>query len=258
MKEKSEIVENWLPRYTGAPIAEFEEHVLLTNFSAYTQSFAQQFDVPIFGKDRPMQIASSKAEGISIINFGIGSPNAALVMDLLGAVRPRACLFLGKCGGIKKKTKLGDFILPIAAMRGEGTSDDYFDSRVPALPSFAIQKEAADTLLRQQLNYWTGTVFTTNRRVWEHDEQFRAYLAKVRAIAVDMELATLFIVGFANDIAKGAILLVSDQPMIPEGIKTAESDQLVSEQFSELHLQIGIETLRSIREKGASVKHTRF
>ena len=258
MRTKAEIVENWLPRYTGTPLEEFQDCILLTNFHSYVQRFASRFDVPVRGIGRPMTTATSAEEGITIINFGIGSPNAALIMDLLGAISPKACLFLGKCGGLKKKTRLGDFILPIAAMRGEGTSDDYFDAKVPSLPSFPIHKEVWDVVMEHKCECWTGTIFTTNRRVWEHDIEFKAYLEHVRAIAIDMETATLFIAGFANEIPKGALLLVTDQPMIPEGVKTQESDHRVDQEYSDRHLSIGIDALRNIRKKGLKVKHLRF
>lgn len=257
MKTKAEIVKNWLPRYTGAANDEIAEYVLLTNFGDYVQRFADIYKVKVKGLDKPMQSATSP-DGVTIINFGIGSANAATVMDLLSAVQPKGVLFLGKCGGLKRKTAVGDLILPIAAMRGEGTSDDYFDPKVPALPSFSLQKAVSETISEYGREYWTGTVYTTNRRVWEHDDQFKEYLQKVRAIAIDMETATVFTVGFANEIPKGALLLVSDQPMIPEGVKTAQSDSKVTKQFLDTHLRIGIDSLLSIKKKGQSVKHLRF
>lgn len=257
MKTKEEIVQDWLPRYTETRIEEFTKYILLTNFNDYVQRFAQLYNVPVRGLNKPMQTATSP-DGVTIINFGIGSSNAATVMDLLGAVEPEAVLFLGKCGGLKKKTKVGDLILPIAAMRGEGTSDDYFDPKVPALPSFSLQKAVSETITQYGQNYWTGTIYTTNRRVWEHDEKFKQYLQDIKAIGIDMETATIFIVGFANKMPKGALLLVSDQPMVPEGVKTAESDTKVNTQFVEAHLRIGIDSLLSIKKKGQSVKHLRF
>src|SRR6201996_6986337 len=214
MIKKEDIVENWLPRYTGAPIDSFGKYILLTNFSNYVKLFAEWHNVPVVGTERPMQCAT--ADHISIINFGMGSPGAATIMDLLTAVKPEAVLFLGKCGGLKKRNKLGDLILPIAAIRGEGTSDDYFPPEVPALPAFALQKAISTTIRDYAVDYWTGTVYTTNRRVWEHDEVFKEYLQKVRAYAIDMETATIFSVGFFNKIPTGALLLVSDQPMVPE------------------------------------------
>lgn len=256
MQTKKEIVENWLPRYTGSPLENFGEYILLTNFSTYVEMFATRFDVTIHGLGKPMQMAT--AEGITIINFGMGSPTAATVMDLLSAIQPKAVLFLGKCGGLKKKNQLGDLILPIAAIRGEGTSNDYFPSEVPALPSFALQKAISTTIREFNRDYWTGTVYTTNRRVWEHDDKFKDYLSSVRAMAIDMETATIFIVGFANNIPTGALLLVSDQPMTPEGVKTAESDKRVTQEYVETHLAVGIDSLRKLRDNNITVKHLRF
>lgn len=256
MNSKEEIVKNWLPRYTGMNLEDFGEYVLLTNFSRYVDLFASWNGVSVMGQGKPMQ--SATADGISIINFGMGSPTAATIMDLLTAIQPKAVLFLGKCGGLKKRNKLGDLILPIAAIRGEGTSNDYFPAEVPALPAFALQKAISTTIREHELDYWTGTVYTTNRRVWEHDLEFKEYLTKVRAYAIDMETATIFTVGFYNKIPTGALLLVSDQPMIPEGVKTEESDQKVTSSFVETHLKIGIDSLKQLINNGQTVRHLKF
>ncbi|MGV3509433.1 MAG: AMP nucleosidase [Sphingobacteriaceae bacterium] len=257
LKTKEEIVKNWLPRYTGRPLDQFTDFILLTNFSKYLQLFSEWNDnAPIMGLDKPMQSVS--AQGITIINFGMGSPLAATMMDLLSTISPKAVLFLGKCGGLKKKNSIGDLILPIAAIRGEGTSNDYLPPEVPALPSFALQKAISTTIRDHSRDYWTGTVYTTNRRVWEHDKSFKKYLKALRAMAIDMETATIFTTGFANKIPTGALLLISDQPMIPEGVKTAESDSKVTEQFVETHLKVGIESLKQLINNGLTVKHLKF
>jgi AMP nucleosidase len=256
MKTKDEIVNNWLPRYTGKEIDTFGKYFLLTNFMYYVDLFAKWHNVEIEGKDRNMPNAT--ADGISIINFGMGSPNAATVMDLLSAVDPNAVLFLGKCGGLKKKNMVGDLILPIAAIRSDGTSNDYLPVEVPALPAFKLQSAISTSIIRYKKGYWTGTVYTTNRRVWEYDSRFKKYLVKTRAMAIDMETATIFTVGFANEIPTGALLLVSDQPMISTGIKTSISDRQVTDKYVEMHLKIGIDALREIKENGISVKHLRF
>ena len=256
MKEKNDIVENWLPRYTGVPLDQFGEHILLTNFGGYLDVFARQTGALVVGQDRPMP--SATFDGITMINFGMGSPNAATMMDLLSAVGPKAVLFLGKCGGLKKKNQLGDLVLPIAAIRGEGTSNDYLPAQVPALPAFAMQRVISTTIRDLGHDYWTGTVYTTNRRVWEHDDAFKERLRQIRCMAIDMETATIFAAGFANRIPSGALLLVSDQPMIPEGVKTEASDAKVSAEYVERHIQIGIEALRLIRRHGKSVRHLRF
>jgi len=256
MKTKKEIVDNWLPRYTGRKLEDFGEYILLTNFQLYVDMFAEKFNVPVIGEEKNMPSAS--AEGMTIINFGMGSPNAATVMDLLSAIMPKAVLFLGKCGGLKKKNKLGDYILPIAAIRSEGTSNDYLPAEVPALPAFNLQRAVSTAIRENAMDYWTGVVYTTNRRVWEYDERFKKYLKKTRAMAVDMETATIFTVGFANQIPTGALLLVSDQPMISTGIKTDASDQRVTTNFVEKHIKIGIDALVEIKTNGRSVKHLKF
>jgi len=256
MIKKNEIVENWLPRYTGVQLNGFGKYILLTNFNNYVTIFADQEGVSVNGKNKAMPNATSG--NISIINFGMGSANAATIMDLLVAIKPKAVLFLGKCGGLKKKNKIGDVILPIAAIRGEGTGDDYFPPEVPALPSFNLQRAVSHVVREHEMDYWTGTVYTTNRRVWEHDTGFKEYLKRIRSMAIDMETATIFMVGFANHIPTGALLLVSDQPMIPEGVKTEQSDEFVTTKFVQKHITIGIESLNELINNSITVRHHRF
>ena len=256
MKTKDEIVANWLPRYTGQKMEDFGTHILLTNFRGYLDFFAEYNNVEIADPHANMPCATF--DGITMIDFGMGSPNAATIMDLLSSINPKAVLFLGKCGGLKKKSQLGDLILPIAAIRHEGTSNDYFPPEVPALPAFNLQRAVSTTIRDFNRDYWTGTVLTTNRRVWEYDEVFKEYLRNIRAMAVDMETATIFTVGFANEIPSGALLLVSDQPMISTGVKTSQSDQVGTNLYVEDHIKIGIESLKILKNEGRSVKHLRF
>ena len=256
MKTKEDIVKNWLPRYTGQKLEDFGTHILLTNFRYYLEFFAEYNNTEIVDPNANMPCAT--ADGITMIDFSMGSPNAATIMDLLSATNPDAVLFLGKCGGLKKKSELGDLILPIAAIRHEGTSSDYLPPEVPALPAFNLQRAVSTTIRNFNRDYWTGTVLTTNRRVWEYDDAFKNYLRDIRAMAIDMETATIFTVGFANEIPSGALLLVSDQPMISSGVKTSESDKLITNMFVNDHIKIGIESLKEIRDNGKSVKHLRF
>lgn len=253
---KEEIVENWLPRYTGRALQDFGEYILLTNFNNYIDTFCRLTATPVPDYEANMRTATH--DDTTIINFGMGSPNAAIIMDLLSAIHPRACLFLGKCGGISNKTQRGDLILPIAGIRGEGTSGDYYPPEIPALPAFMMQRAVSSTVRDLGFDYWTGTVYTTNRRVWEHDEAFKQYLRQTRAMAVDMETATLFTCGFYNHIPTGALLLVSDNPMTPEGVKTTESDNAVTHSYVEDHVRIGIQAFEMIRQAKRTVKHLKF
>ncbi len=254
MLSKYEITKNWLPRYTGMPLEKFGRWILLTNFSNYVEQFAEMFNCDVYGVGKPMQAATNDY-GLTIINFGIGSSNAATIMDLLTAINPNGILFLGKCGGLKKSTEIGHFILPIAAIRGEGTSNDYFDPMVPALPSFKIHKFISDKIIESGHEYRTGVIYTTNRRVWEHDEEFHEKLRALTCIGIDMETATLFIVGHRNQLSRGALLLVSDVPVTPEGVKTEASDSQVTSNWSEVHLKLGIDSMMDIGEKGEKIKH---
>jgi AMP nucleosidase len=254
LESREEIVKNWLPRYTGTKLEEFGKYILLTNFGNYVDKFAERFNVPVRGKDRPMQTATNK-DGLTIINFGIGSPNAATCIDLLTAIDPEGILFLGKCGGLKHSSEIGHFVLPIAAIRGEGTSTDYLPEYVPALPSFKLHKFVSQKIMEAGHEYRTGVVYTTNRRVWEHDDRFKEHLEKSRALAIDMETATVFIVGHFNEISRGALLLVSDVPITAEGVKTEESDKKVTQNWVDLHLDIGIKAMTEIGSKGEQIKH---
>lgn len=253
MKSKDEIVKNWLPRYTGVELEDFGDYILLTNFDNYIYKFADMFGTDVQGVTKAM--SSATADNITMINFGMGSANAATVMDLLSAIHPKAVLFLGKCGALRSKYELGSFILPLAGIRGEGASNDYFPPEVPALPAFALQRAVSSTIRDHKVDYWTGTVYTTNRRVWEHDGEFKEYLQKIRAAAIDMETATLLTVGFFNKISTGALLLVTDHPMTPEGVKTSESDKKITSNFVDLQIKIGVAALSEIKNDGQSVRH---
>ena len=254
---RNEIAKDWLPRYTGMNLDDFGDYILLTNFDYYVRQFATKFNAVITGVGKPMQ-AATNSNGLTIINFGIGSANAATIMDILLAKKPKGVLFLGKCGGLKQSTEIGHFILPIAAVRGEGTSDDYLPPEVPALPSFKLHKFVSNHLVQRNLDYRTGVVYTTNRRLWEHDLDFRKKLEELTCIGIDMETATVFIVGHYNQIARGALLLVSDVPITPDGVKTAESDKEVTSKWADLHLDIGIEAMTSIGDAGEQIRHFQY
>ncbi len=257
MDTKLEIAKNWLPRYTGMPLEMFGDYILITNFKDYVLKFADRFNCDVYGEGRAMQ-ASTNSDGLTIINYGIGSPNAATIMDLLVAAKPKGVLFLGKCGGLKNSSEIGNFILPIGAIRGDGTSNDYFPPEVPALPSFKLHKFVSDIIIEKESDYRTGVIFTTNRRVWEHDKRFLKRLKKTTAIGVDMETATVFSVGHFNEIARGALLLVSDVPLTPEGVKTETSDKEVTQKWVDLHLEIGIKAMTDIGKSGEEIKHFKY
>lgn len=245
---KLKIVTDCLVRYTGMPLEKFSKYIILTNFLSYIEKFSLKYNGYVYGRDKMMQACT--ANGITMINIGMGSPNAALIMDLLLAVKPNSVLFLGKCGGVKN-TKLGDFIIPIGAIRGTSVCYEYdIPENVPCLPYFEVNMFVSETLAEKEIKYKNGTIFTIARRIWEHNERFKDKLIKSRAIGVDMETATLFTVGYHNGIPNAALLLVSDLPMTPEGVKTEESDKKITTNFVDLHIETGVEVMNKIKDEG--------
>ena len=126
------------------------------------------------------------------------------------------------------------------------------------MPAFMLQRAVSTAIRDAHRDYWTGTVYTTNRRIWEHDEKFKEYLKSTIRHGCGYGDATLFTCGFANHIPTGALLLVSDNPMTAGGDKTAESDREVTHNFAPEHVTIGIEALKLIIGERKTVKHLKY
>lgn len=255
--KKAKIAHDMLERYTGSAPELFRKQIILTNFDYYLERFNA-----LCGDSRTtgsaMSVVHSASADVSIIDFSIGSPTAALIIELLSVIDPKAVLFLGLCGGLHRSLKVGDFILPTAAIRDEGASVHFMPPQVPALPTFKIQKFVSQIIVEQNLDYRTGVVHTTDYRFWEFDEKFKAQLYEERALAIDMETATLFVGGFASKVPIGAVLLVSDLPLKRGGIKTKKSAKKVFRQYTDLHLEIGMKSMSQIAERGEHIRHYKW
>lgn len=244
---KEKIGRDSLERYTDSAVSDFQPFILLTNFSNYVDGFSVQMEEEV-SRGSLMEVCHAPKEKITILNFGVGSPMAALVIDLLAFVDPVAILMLGLCGGLRKKHRIGDFFNPVAAIRDEGTSNHYMPPRVPALASFTIQKAVTQEIEEAKKFYHTGVIHTTNYRMWEFDKEFRETLNNEKVSVIEMECATLFSAGFSRNLNVGALLLISDLPHTRRGIKTKESSKMVFKKFAGTHLELGINVLRRIRE----------
>jgi AMP nucleosidase len=253
-KAKRAIAADMLERYTGHNIEDFQQQILLTNFRYYTQRFCGLLDDHVLTEGSAFKAASSKKAHVTIIEFGIGSAMAALVMELVAVVEPKAVLFLGMCGAVHKSLKVGDFILPIGAIRAESVSQHFMPPQVPALPTFKVQKFASQLLVDHKLDYRTGMIHSTDLRFWEFDEDFKNRLYQERVIAVEMECAALFITAFASKVSVGAMLLVSDCPLKRNGIKTKSSANSVFKRYTDIHIELGIEIMSDIAAKGESIR----
>ena len=254
---KRKIAADMLERYTGSEIATFRKQIILTNFDYYIERF-KVFQGSTFTKGSAMTAAHNNEMDVSIIDFSIGSPNAALIIELLAVVEPKAVLFLGMCGGLHRSLKKGDFILPTAAIRDEGASRHFLPMQVPALPTFKIQKFVSQIVMEKGLDYRTGVVHTTDYRFWEFNEEFKETLYSERALAVEMETATLFIAGFVSKVPIGALLLVSDLPLTRGGIKTKKSASKIFKEYTDLHLDMGIKSMSEIATRGEHIRHYKW
>mgnify|MGYP000483119477 CR=1 FL=1 len=255
---KRKIAIDMLERYTGHDIEDFQPQIILTNFHYYTERFNALLDDHEYTQGSAFKASSSPKARVTIVEFGIGSAMAALVMELVAVIEPRAVLFLGMCGAVHKSLNVGDFILPIGAIRAESVSQHFMPPQVPALPTFKIQKFASQVLVEHGMEYRTGMVHSTDLRLWEFDDDFKNNLYEERVIAVEMECAALFITGFASKVNNGALLLVSDCPLKRDGIKTKKSANSVFKKYTDKHIELGIEITADIALRGDAIRHYRW
>jgi len=242
---EQQIAVDTLERYSGSLAGEFQPYLLLTNFPRYVQQFAEVRNLPIV-EGSMFKVAHSPAEKISILDFKIGSPSAALVVDLCAYLPIKAALLLGMCGGLRKHYRVGDFFVPVAAIRGEGTSDFYFPVEVPAMANFLVQKSVTNLLEQENFRYHIGITHTTNKRFWEFNKEFRERLQQTRPQAIEMECATLFMASYRYKLPLGALLLISDLPLSKEGIKTKKSAEAVFLEHTQQHVELGVEIIKKL------------
>lgn len=254
-EDKKKIAVDMLERYTGHSLDDFQEQIILTNFHYYLERFNTLLEDHHYTEGSAFKASTSKKAQVTIIEFGVGSAMAALIGELLAVVRPKAVLFLGLAGAVHSSLKVGDFVLPIASVRAEGVSQHFLPPQVPALPTFKVQKFVSQILVEHDLDYRTGTIHSTDFRFWEFDERFKQNLIEERVLAVEMETAALFTSCFVSKVNIGAILLISDCPMKKGGIKTKQSAKQVFKKYTDIHIEIGIEAMADIAERGEKIRH---
>lgn len=254
-EEKKKIAIDMLERYTGHNLADFEGQIIITNFHYYIERFNVLLDDSYYTEGSAFKASSSKSAKVTIVEFGIGSAMAALIGELLAVVQPKAVLFLGLAGAVHSSLNVGDFVLPIASIRAEGVTDHFLPPQVPALPTFKIQKFVSQILVEHGHEYRTGTIHSTDFRFWEFDERFKRNLIEERVIAVEMETAALFTTCFVSKVNIGALLLISDCPFKKGGIKTKKSAKSVFRKYTDKHIELGIEAMADIAERGEKIRH---
>ncbi len=254
-EEKRKIAQDMLERYTGHNIEDFQKQIILTNFHYYVERFNALLPDSHYTQGSAFKASSSAKAQVTIIEFGVGSAMAALIGELLAVVEPKAVLFLGLAGGVHPSLEVGDFVLPIASIRGEGVTQHFLPDQVPALPTFKVQKFVSQILVEHGLEYRTGTIHSTDYRFWEFDDRFKLNLLEERVLAVEMETAALFVSCFVSKVNIGALLLISDHPLKRGGIKTKKSAKAVFRKFTDVHIELGIEAMADIAERGEAIRH---
>lgn len=234
-----------LERYSGSDVKDFQPYLLLTNFPKYVHYFAESRQLPII-EGSMFKVAHSPQDKVSILDFKIGSPAAALVVDLCAHLPIKASLLLGMCGGLRRSYQIGDYFVPVAAIRGEGTSDFYFPAEVPAMANFLVQKNVTNVLDKEKVSYHIGITHTTNKRFWEFNKEFKERLQASRAQAIEMECATLFMASYYHRLPLGALLLISDLPLSREGIKTKQSSERVYANYTSDHVEKGVAMMQAM------------
>lgn len=244
---EEQFAKDTLERYAGCEVSDFHSNLLLTNFPKYVDYFANTHDAKVI-EGAMFKVAHSQKEDVSILDFKIGSPAAALVIDLCSFLPIKTSVLLGMCGGLRRRYQVGDYLVPMASIRGEGTSDFYFPKEVPALANFLMQKAATEVLELQKALYHIGITYTTNMRFWEFNEEFKSFLKASKAQAIEMECATLFAASYKRKFTLGALLLISDLPLNADGVKTKKSSASVYDRYMADHVEKGLAILKHARQ----------
>lgn len=248
MKEmEKQVALQTLERYSGSKAEDFQSSLILTNFPRYVQYFAEIKNVEVL-QGTTFEVAHCPKEEVSILDFKIGSPAAALVVDICSFLPIQTSILLGMCGGLRRRYQIGEYLVPVAAIRGEGTSDYYFPQEVPALANFLMQRAVTEVLEEQNTTYHIGITYTTNMRFWEFNEDFKSVLKASKAQGIEMECATLFSASYKRKFTLGALLLISDLPLKETGIKTKQSTEFVFEHYTKDHVEKGVLILKKAKE----------
>jgi AMP nucleosidase len=251
--KEHDYVRQTLERYTNCKLSDICDHVLITNFKKYILRFQEKTQ----GKysEGNFRVVNAKKLNCTMIDFGIGSPQAALIINCLAYLgHLKTVIMLGMCGGIDDILEEGDFIVPSAAIRGEGTSRHYLPPEFPAVPASSVNLYCIGALRQIRHTPRCGIIYTTDRRLWEFDDDFVVYLRQQRILAIDMELATLFSVAYRYEVPIGSIMLVSDMPLQRRGIKDKQKQDEIFSNYMETHLDLALDAVDNISSNWREVK----
>jgi AMP nucleosidase len=242
-----------LQHYCGTPPEAFQRYVLFTNYAMHVEEFRAHFP-DAEGPDRPVQMPAwhqrtDAHDGVTIVDIGVGPSNAKTVTDHLAVLRPDAMLMIGHCGGLRNHQDIGDFVLATAYLRDDRILDRALPPTVPVIPNHRLNSYLLAALDARRARYRIGTVLTTGNRNWELeiDSIWRTF-EQSRAVAVDMESATIATNGFRYRIPNATLLAVSDKPLHGRP-KRAEAATAFYESSRRAHVEIALECIDRVRRE---------
>jgi AMP nucleosidase len=242
-----------LLHYTGTPAESFQRYVLLTNYSWHVTEFRAALPNCIGpdSVDRQMpawHFALPGRTGLTMINIGVGPSNAKTITDHLAVLRPDLMLMIGHCGGLRNHQAIGDLVLATAYMRDDRVLDDMLPLSVPVVSNHTLNTLLLDEVAARGLRSRMGIVFTTMNRNWELNLAAVADRLRLsRAIAVDMESATVAANGFRYRIPTATLLAVSDKPLHASPKLSAEAQDFYAASRRQ-HVDIAIAVAAKARE----------
>jgi AMP nucleosidase len=243
-----------LAHYCGTPAESFQRYVLFTNYAMHVEEFRARFP-DAEGPDRPgVQMPawhhrSSAQDGVTIVDIGVGPSNAKTVTDHLAVLRPDAMLMIGHCAGLRNHQEIGDYVLATAYLRDDRILDHALPTTIPVIPNHRLNSFLLDALDARRARYRIGTVLTTANRNWELDINTMEHtFEQSRAVAVDMESATIAANGFRYRIPSATLLGISDKPLHGSP-KLPEKAKEFYDASRRAHVEIALECIDRVRRE---------
>ncbi len=242
-----------LQHYTGTPAESFQRYVLLTNYSWHVDEFRRAL-TNCTGPDAPGRQMPAwhhqlpDRAGLTMINIGVGPSNAKTITDHLAVLRPDLVLMIGHCGGLRNHQDIGDLVLATGYMRDDRVLDDVLPLSVPIVSNYTLNRLLLDEVAARDLRSRMGIVFTTANRNWELQLSAVADRLRLsRALAVDMESATVATNGFRYRVPTATLLAVSDKPLHASPKLSADA-QAFYQATRRQHVEIAISVAAKVRQ----------
>ena len=252
--ERMELSLNRLSHYTGTEAESFQRYVLFTNYHMHVEAFLELFPDCIKPNRGDVQMPAyhhvlDGHTGVTLVNIGVGPSNAKTITDHVAVLRPDLMMMIGHCGGLRNRQEIGDFVLGTTYLRADQVLDHVLPPHVPIVSNFQLNQLLYEELGRRELPFRMGTVFTTSNRNWEFNQRSPlSDISMARAVAVDMESATVAANGFRYRVPSSTLLVVSDKPLHGQP-KLEGAAREFYEASKRQHVEVAIAAVDQVRTK---------